>query len=347
MTAFKASHDDGQGWRVRLAQPDDVAALLAMARRTGGGLTNLPPDGDALAARIERSTASCDTDEADRNALFLLVLEHAASGRIGGTGCLFSHVGLDEPFYTYRLSTVTGAAVASTRQHRQQCLHLTNDFYGCTEVGGLFLDPDLRGGGLGRLLARARYLFIAQHRERFDATTLAELRGWIDPSGLSPFWEGLGRHFFEMSFDAADRHGGVHGNSFIADLMPRWPVYVALLPETARAAIGRPHADGIAALTLLHAEGFRYEGYVDIFDAGPTVSCATDDIGTIKAARTAVFGGVSETAAGASSLICTGRLRDFTVWRDRLSLAPDTAAMLATTPPLSILPGTEIRHVAF
>ena len=55
--------------------------------------------------------------------------------------------------------------------------------------------------------------------------------------------------------------------------MPRHPVYVNLLPPSARDAIGAVHADTAPARAMLEQEGFRYEGYVDIFDAGPTVEC--------------------------------------------------------------------------
>jgi arginine N-succinyltransferase len=58
----------------------------------------------------------------------------------------------------------------------------------------------------------------------------------------------------------------------VAELMPRHPVYVNLLPER-RAAIGEVHDDTQPARVLLEQEGFRYEGYVDIFDAGPTLEC--------------------------------------------------------------------------
>ena len=51
--------------------------------------------------------------------------------------------------------------------------------------------------------------------------------------------------------------------------MPRYPVYANLLPDSARAVIGEVHDDTRAARAMLEQEGFRYEGYVDIFDAGP------------------------------------------------------------------------------
>src|SRR3546814_7653885 len=108
---------------------------------------------------------------------------------------------------------------------------LSNDLNGASEVGGLFLHPAARAGGLGLLLARSRYLFIARHRARFGDRILAELRGVIDEAGGSPFWDGVAGKFFGMTFQEADQFNAVHGNQFIADLMPKHPVYIAMLSE--------------------------------------------------------------------------------------------------------------------
>jgi arginine N-succinyltransferase len=69
-------------------------------------------------------------------------------------------------------------------------LHLVNDFDGASEIAGLFLHPDARTGGMGAMLARSRYLFIAQHRERFGDQVVAELRGWME-GDTSPFWDAV------------------------------------------------------------------------------------------------------------------------------------------------------------
>ncbi|HEY5862690.1 MAG TPA: arginine N-succinyltransferase, partial [Casimicrobiaceae bacterium] len=70
--------------------------------------------------------------------------------------------------------------------------------------------------------------------------------------------------------------------SFIAELMPKHPVYVNLLPEAARDAIAAVHVDTAPARAMLEQEGFRYEGYVDIFDAGPTVECFRENIDAVR-----------------------------------------------------------------
>ena len=137
----------------------------------------------------------------------------------------------------------------------------------------------------GPLLAKSRLLFIAEFADRFAPKVIAELRGKLDADGRSPFWEGLGRHFFAMEYSTADYLTGIGQKSFVAELMPRYPVYANLLPDSARAVIGEVHDDTRAARTMLEQEGFRYEGYVDIFDAGPTVECFRDDIRAIRQKR--------------------------------------------------------------
>ena len=69
---------------------------------------------------------------------------------------------------------------------------------------------------------------------------------------------------------------------FIADLMPRHPIYVTLLPAEAQRVIGQVHESSKPALKNLEAEGFRFNGMVDIFDAGPCVGCARDQIRTVR-----------------------------------------------------------------
>jgi arginine N-succinyltransferase len=132
------------------------------------------------------------------------------------------------------------------------------------------------------LLAKTRLLFIAEFADRFAPKVIAELRGRLDADGRSPFWEGLGRHFFVMEYSRADYLTGIGQKAFIAELMPRHPVYTTLLPAEARAVIGEVHADSQPARAMLESEGFRYEGYVDIFDAGPTLECFRDNIRAVR-----------------------------------------------------------------
>ncbi len=230
---------------IRAATPDDLQAIYEMAKLTGGGFTNLPADRKSLEGKIERSTTCFAREDDDlRDELFVLVLENTETGEIRGTCQLLTQVGQKWPFYSYRLSTLTQHSAELGRTFRAEILSLVTDLEGSSEVGGLFLHPNERAGGLGMLLARSRYLFIGLHRARFADRILAELRGIIDDAGDSPFWDSIAGRFFGMSFDEADTFNALHGNQFIADLMPKHPVYVAMLSDSARHVLGRPNVSG-------------------------------------------------------------------------------------------------------
>jgi arginine N-succinyltransferase len=295
---------------IRPARSDDLQSLYEMAKLTGGGFTNLPADRDALAKKLARSAeAFASAHEAPEDHLYLLVLEDRATGKVGGTAQLFSSIGQSAPFYSYRIGTLSQNSRELGRTFRAEMLTLTTDLEGSSEVGGLFLHPRQRAGGLGLLLARSRYLFIRQHRARFAAQVVAELRGVIDEAGGSPFWDGLAGKFFGMGFQEADAFNAVNGHQFIADLMPKHPIYTAMLPDSARHVIGLPHPSGRAAMRMLEAEGFAHRGYFDIFDGGPTMAAPTDTIRSIATAREATIGAIGP--GGAQALVATGRLADF------------------------------------
>ena len=298
-------------FRVRPARADDFAAIYEMAKLTGGGFTNLPPDRATLVAKLARSEQSFsrESDEQEGD-MYMFVMEDPKQGIVRGTCQVFGQVGVVQPFYSYHLSTLTQASPELGKTFRNQRLSLTTDLEGSSEVGGLFLHPGQRAGGWGALLARSRYLFIKLHRQRFGDRTLAELRGVMDEAGNAPFWDALAGKFFDMSFPEADEFNAVHGTRFIADLMPRSPVYVALLTEAAKAAIGQPHPTGRAALRMLEEEGFSYDRYVDIFDGGPTVTASTDRIRTVRESTEET---ITEIGDGGRTrmLLAAGRLKDF------------------------------------
>ena len=332
---------------VRPATDADLKPLYEMAKLTGGGFTNLPPERRALKAKLDRSRAAFAHDGDDRqDELFVLVLENQATGEVRGTCQLFTEVGRSHPFYSYRVGTLTQHSGALARTFRADMLSLVTDLEGSTEVGGLFLHPGERAGGLGLLLARARYLFIAMHRRRFADRILAELRGVIDEAGGSPFWDGLAGRFFGMGFQEADEFNAIHGHQFIADLMPKHPVYTAMLSDSARAAIGMPHPSGRAAMRMLEAEGFHHDRYIDIFDGGPTMTARTDQVRSIREAREATVVATDGTG-GTESLVATGRLGAF-----RCVLAPvEEEGNVVTLSPdgasaLGVGAGVTVRHVA-
>lgn len=298
-------------FRVRPARGGDFDAIYQMAKLTGGGFTNLPADRGTLVKKLARSDASfARPGDEQTGDLYVFVLEDPKQGLIRGTCQVFGQVGVVQPFYSYHLSTLTQSSPELGKTFRNHMLSLTTDLEGCSEVGGLFLHPELRSGGWGTLLARSRYLFIKQHRARFGDRVLSELRGVMDEAGNSPFWDGLAGRFFDMSFPEADKFNAIHGTRFIADLMPRTPIYVALLAEAAQAVMGKPHSTGLGALKMLEEEGFVFDRYIDIFDGGPTVLAPTDRIRTI---RESAYETVLEVGDGGKQkmILATGNLNNF------------------------------------
>jgi arginine N-succinyltransferase len=264
-----------------------------------------------LVAKLDRSEKSfARQEDVQTGDLYMFVLEDPKTGKIRGTCQVFGQVGVNQPFYSYHLSTLTQSSPELGKTFRNQLLTLTTDLEGSSEVGGLFLHPEMRAGGWGSLLARSRYLFMKLHRGRFGDRTLAELRGVMDETGNAPFWDALAGKFFGMTFPEADEFNAVHGTKFIADLMPRTPVYVALLNEAAKGVMGQPHPSGRAAMRMLEDEGFYFDRYIDIFDGGPTVTADTDDIRTI---RESAHETVCEIADGGKvkALVASGSLKDF------------------------------------
>jgi len=315
-------------FRVRPATLDDFPAIYEMAKLTGGGFTNLPAEKKTLIDKIERSEASFARDEEEQKGdLYVFVLEDPERDLIRGTCQIFGAVGEIRPFYSYRISTLTQHSAELGKTFRNETLSLTTDLEGSSEVGGLFLHPAERAGGLGMLLARSRYLFIREHRERFGDVVLAELRGVMDDAGNSPFWDALAGRFFGMTFPEADSFNAIHGTQFIADLMPKTPIYTAMLPESARAVMGHPHPSGRAALRMLEAENFRYGRYIDIFDGGPTVTCDTDNIQSIKMARDFTVSAIKD--GGKHQVIASaGRLKTFAACNARIEITEGNGAAI-------------------
>ncbi|MDB5685706.1 MAG: arginine succinyltransferase, partial [Rhizorhabdus sp.] len=183
----------------------------------------------------------------------------------------------------------------------------------------------------------------------FARRVIADLRGWLD-NGRSPFWDAVGGRFYAMNFAEADHINGTTGNQFIADLGPRNPIYVNMLSPEAQAAIGRVHDDGRAAQALLIEEGFRDEGYVDIFDAGPTMIAPID---ALKAVADSGSGAVIAIADGMlhgtiDALVATGLDADFRCTRGGISVAADGVMLdSATAERLGVAIGDVVTHTPF
>ncbi|WP_054112561.1 arginine N-succinyltransferase [Marinagarivorans algicola] len=315
---------------IRPVAQRDLEDLLQLAHKAGQGMTSLPPCAETLQRTINKSQASFDSLTPRAEDYFLLVLEDLDIHKVVGTAAIYARTDSKQAFYAYRVMPAIHYSHSLAKEVRSDVLHLANDYTDCSEVGTLFVDPDYRGNG--HWLAKARYLFMGVFRERFHSHVVAELRGWLDDQGKSPFWDAIGQHFFEMSFDEADRLCATGTNQFITELMPKHPIYTRLLSEQARAVLGKPHQDGRRALQLLEDEGFENENFIDIFDAGPMLRAKIDGLTSVKAIKKGAAAASSlaaettgtatpETATLAPQIVMNGRLNDLRIIKTPVTYA--------------------------
>jgi len=277
---------------LRSARLADVDRLYDLAQESVFGLTSLPKDRELLEERIYESVQSFERAvKRPGPEYYLFVLEQ--NGELIGSCAIHAKVGGYEPFYSYRMDTETLESQVLGVRREIQTLNLVEEHSGPAEIGALFLSDRRRGGGLGRFLSLARFLFMAEYPERFEENVIAEMRGRSDERGRSPFWDGLGRHFFAIDFPLAD-YMSVKDKRFIAELMPRHPVYVCLLSEEAQQSIGRTHEKTQGALAILQNEGFRFREMVDIFDGGPLIISSLRYVRTVRESRRAEIVGVED-----------------------------------------------------
>lgn len=268
---------------IRPIAKKDIDALHTMAKNAGVGFTSLPANIELLKEKItaaEVAFNSADNNEANQSYLF--VLEDTETNNIAGVCGIESALGLDSPWYNYRLGTLVHASPSLKVYGQSKTLSLSNDHTGYSELCTLFLSQDYRHSKNGSLLSKSRFMFMASFPNRFHQRAIAEMRGVSDAEGNSPFWNGLGAHFFSMPFAQADYLSGLGNKSFIAELMPKLPIYIDLLSPSVQEVIGKVHENTLPALKMLENEGFQNLGYVDIFDGGPTIEADVRHIRAIN-----------------------------------------------------------------
>ncbi|MFV5372386.1 arginine N-succinyltransferase [Acinetobacter pittii] len=267
---------------IRYIEPKDVNDLYLLAKKAGFGLTSLQPNMEKLAARIERACKTVTGELPKADQVYLFVLEDTELNKVVGVCGIEVALGLKEPWYNFHVGTQVHASEPLSVYNALPTLYLSNDHTNCSELCTLFLDPDYRLNKNGKFLSKVRFLFLSAFRQYFEETIVAEMRGYSDENGQSPFWNAVGHKFFNIEFTKADYLSGVGQKAFIAELMPRHPLYVDMLPDDAKAAIGIVHPNTRPAYNLLLEEGLRYKCYVDIFDGGATLQADIENLRAIK-----------------------------------------------------------------
>ena len=256
---------------VRQINENDLNGLLNLAKKAGTGITTLQNDKVLLQKRLEHTLYSFNkTVDKPKGESYLFVMED--DNEIVGICGIISKVGGFEPFYTY---------VTDTEVHEKHS--------GPTEIGTLYLLPKARKGN-GKLLSYSRFLFMAEYLDRFEKEVIAEMRGVVTTRGHSPFYEYCMKHFLKIDYMNAD-YLSMKNKQFIEDLMPNHPIYINLLPTYVKKVLGKVHKNTEPAMGMLKKQNFKFNGEIDIFEAGPTYSCETNNINSIKNSKVGKYVG--------------------------------------------------------
>ena len=310
-------------WLVRPAQPGDLNDILDIAGGQGPRMSStLPKKQDALSTKIEQSTRSfAGTNKPDEPKRFLFVLEDTRAGKVQGVSGIDARAGNGQPFYNYRQDALIHASHELGVSRRVEVLYPSHALTDHTLLCSFAIRSELRATDAFELLSRARMLFIASHRSLFTDKVVVEIQGVQTQDGEVPFWDSLGRHFFNMDFATADHYSATHSKTFIAELMPHNPIYVSLLSDAAREAMGQCHRFSRQTCELLTREGFAPTDYVDIFDGGPVLKAHTNSLRTLVTSHRAELHG-QEDDQGDLCLIAGGRGEQF-----RCTLAPASTSL--------------------
>lgn len=334
---------------LRPVEQTDLPQLQQLARDSLVGVTSLPDDSERLRAKIAASCASFASEAAAHGPEnYFFVLEDLDDQRLVGCSEILATAGFDEPFYSLRNRHFTSASRELNIEHGVPALSLCHDLSGHTLLRGFHINAELVRTPFSELLSRARLLFIAAHTRRFAEAVITELVGYSDEQGHSPFWDALGKHFFDLPYAEAERLCGLQSRTFLAELMPQYPIYVPMLPQAAQDCIGRIHPDGQEAFDILEREGFETNSYIDLFDAGPTLYARTSNIRSIARSQTATVQQKPQIDARGRYLLSNDALHGFRSIMAELDYQPDqplslTPAMCAA---LNVTDGSPIRLIA-
>jgi arginine N-succinyltransferase len=279
---------------IRPIEAKDLDGLMDLLQESGHGLTSLPRDPDVLKKRIRISERSfLHREDGPGGEDYLFVMEELFTGKIVGVCAIISKIGGFEPYYFYRMEKTHHESKGINVKNDVTSLHFHFIHNGPAEICSLYLHPKFRNSQNGRFLSLSRFLFMAENRKYFEDQVIAELRGMVNDSGHSPFWDAVGKNFFKIDFPTAD-YLYVKNKRFIEELMPKYPIITNLLPPDAQHVIGRVHPNTEPAKKILEQEGFRLSGLVGIFEPGPVLIAEVDSIRAIKESTIGVIEEISD-----------------------------------------------------
>jgi arginine N-succinyltransferase len=272
---------------LRQAKAEDHRQLLKLARELDS--TTLPTDARELTELLETSNASFAGKIRNRaQAKYVFCAEEIRKRRVVAASMIVGKHGTPTaPHYYFEVGVDERYSHTLRRMFRHTNLRLRYSMDGPTEIGGLIVSPAMRGHPerIGKQISWVRFAYIARYRKRFEKEVLAEMLPPTQPGHGNKFWDHYGRMVTGLSYREADRLS-TRDKEFIRALFPDAPIYVLMLPEEIRNAIGEVGENTRGALRILEQAGMRYLNQIDPFDGGPYYGCAVEDLAPVKAYAT-------------------------------------------------------------
>jgi arginine N-succinyltransferase len=330
---------------IRPIAEKDLEAFETFAFRSRFGITNLPKNHQLLHQKIRNSIMTFDDTTRDPfQNMYVFVLEDTDTGLVHGTSAIHVKSGGEWPLYSYEIINQHPRG-HDPKIFPQRLLKPTIKNEGPSELCALYLLPQSRHGGFGRLLSLGRLLYIADHQDKFSPTILAEMRGAIDEKGLSVFWEGLGRKFYDVPLiEIFDKL--THGRAFISDILPEHSIYISLLSPETQAAIGVTHEHTRPALKMLQEEGLHFSNHVDIFDGGPIIAGTVSELRCVKDSVVSEVEQITKTQFESAQYLISNRKADYRATIGFLSIKGDKVTLQHDVAyALEINVGDKIRYI--
>ncbi|UVE19145.1 arginine/ornithine succinyltransferase subunit alpha [Pseudomonas sp. LS44] len=334
---------------MRPAQMADLQDVQRLAADSPVGVTSLPDDVERLSDKIVSSEASFAAEVSfNGEESYFFVLEDSSNGRLVGCSGIVASAGYSEPFYSFRNETFVHASRSLSIHNKIHVLSLCHDLTGNSLLTSFYVERPLVDTTYAELNSRARLLFMASHPERFADAVVVEIVGTSDEQGDSAFWDAVGRNFFDMSYSEAERLSGLKSRTFLAELMPHYPIYVPLLPDAAQEAMGQVHPRAQITFDILMREGFETDHYIDIFDGGPTLHARASGIRSIAQSRVVPVRVEEGGRGGRPYLVANGQLQDFRAVVLELDWVPGKPVSLSAEAAelLGVGEGGSVRLVA-
>jgi arginine N-succinyltransferase len=293
-------------FRIRPVRKEDASHLEQLAMEAHVGLTNFPKNQTRRNALLERVYATFQGKAA--LPYYLFALEDSLQKSVVGVSGIFPSTGGADPLEYFRLERHSNPQIFEEMVDHYETLNKVSYAEGPTEICSLYLAQFLRKEGLGKLLSFSRFLFMKAFPELFHAQVFAEMRGFSDEAGNSPFWDAVGRKFCPISYSEllARRDRGEKNAS---SLFPPVPLLIDLLPRELRPIIGSTHPCTTPAINILFTQGFKKTGELDLYDAGPRILADREEIKTIKYAKRAIIADIK--AVQSPSFLLSNTRMDF------------------------------------